>query len=129
MFFTLAFALSWICWLLSSVVRPQWPTVGILLFIAGSFGPSIAAIAVVRHVGGQDGLHRWLRRSLQWQVCWSWLALSFFLSLAVMGLAAAGHDRPVSSIRAYASSHGEFWAGAAYCGQRLGAGHSSYGDA
>jgi uncharacterized protein len=91
MFFALSFALSWICWLLSSVVRPQWPTVGMLLFIAGSFGPGIAAITVVRYAGGQDGLHRWLRRSLQWRVGWRWLALSFFLPLAVMGLAAAGH--------------------------------------
>ena len=91
MFFALAFAWSWFCWLLSSVIRPQLPTVGMLLFIAGSFGPSIAAIAVVRYVGGQDGLHCWLRRSLQWRVGWRWLALSFFLPLAVMGLAAAGH--------------------------------------
>jgi membrane protease YdiL (CAAX protease family) len=90
-FFALAFAWSWICWLLSSVVRPQWPTVGIVLFIAGSFGPGIAAIAVVRYVGGQDGLHRWLRRSLQWRVGWRWPALSFFVPLAVMGLAATVH--------------------------------------
>lgn len=90
-FFALAFAWSWICWLLASVVRPRLPTVGILLFIAGSFGPGIAAIAVVRYTGGQDGLHQWLRRSLQWRVGWGWLALSFFLPLVVMGLAAAGH--------------------------------------
>ena len=90
-FFTLTFAWSWICWLLSSVIRPQLPTLGMVLFIAGSFGPGIAATAVVRYVGGQDGLHRWLRRSLQWQVGWRWLALSFFLPLAVMGLAATGH--------------------------------------
>ncbi len=90
-FFALAFAWSWICWLLSSVVRPQLPTLGMVLFLAGNFGPSIAAIAVVRYASGQDGLHRWLRRSLQWRVGWRWLALSFFLPLAVMGLAAAGH--------------------------------------
>lgn len=90
-FFALAFAWSWAFWLLASVVRPRLPTVGIMLFIAGSFGPGIAAIAVVRYAGGQDGLHRWLRRSLQWRVGWRWLALSFFLPLAVMGLAAAMH--------------------------------------
>ena len=90
-FFALAFAWSWVCWLLSSVLRPQLPTVGMVLFLAGSFGPSIAAIAVVRYASGQDGLHRWLGRSLQWRVGGCWLALSFFLPLAVMGLAAAGH--------------------------------------
>jgi membrane protease YdiL (CAAX protease family) len=90
-FFALAFAWSWAFWLLASVVRPGSPTVGILLFIAGGFGPSIAAIAVVRYTHGQDGLYRWLRRSLQWRAGWGWLALSFFLPLVVMGLAAAGH--------------------------------------
>ncbi|MBW4465723.1 MAG: CPBP family intramembrane metalloprotease [Pegethrix bostrychoides GSE-TBD4-15B] len=90
-FFALTFAWSWICWLLASIIRPGLPTVGIMLFIAGSFGPGIAAIAVVRYTDSQDGLHRWLRRSLQWRVGWRWLALSFFLPLAVMGLAAAGH--------------------------------------
>ena len=91
-FFALAFAWSWACWLLSSVVRPPLPAVGSMLIIAGSFGPGIAAIAVVRYTGGPDGLHRWLRRSLQWRVGWRWLALSFFLPLVVMGLAAAMHS-------------------------------------
>jgi membrane protease YdiL (CAAX protease family) len=90
-FFALAFAWSWAFWLLASVVRPGLPTVGIMLFITGSFGPGIAAIAVVRYADGQDGLHRWLRRSLQWRVGWGWLALSFFVPLAVMGLAATVH--------------------------------------
>jgi uncharacterized protein len=90
-FFALAFAWSWACWLLSSVVRPQLPTLGMVLFIAGSFGPGIAASAVVRYASGQDGLHSWLRCSLQWRVGWRWLALSFFLPLAIMALAAAVH--------------------------------------
>jgi hypothetical protein len=90
-FFALAFAWSWICWLLTSTFRPQLPTLGTVLFIVGSFGPGIAAIAVVSYTSGRRGLHRWLRRSLQWRVGWGWLALSFFLPLAVMGLAAAMH--------------------------------------
>lgn len=90
-FFAVTFAWSWACWLLSSMLRPQWPIVGMVLFIAGSFGPGIAAIALVRYASGRDGLHRWLRRSLQWRVGGRWLAFSFFLPLAVMALAAAGH--------------------------------------
>jgi len=90
-FFALTFTWSWACWLLSAVLRPQWPIVGMVLFIVGSFGPSIAAIAVVKYTSGQEGLHRWLRRLLQWRVGWHWLALSFFLPLGIMGLAAAGH--------------------------------------
>ncbi len=90
-FFALTFAWSWGCWLLSSMLRTQWPTVGMVLFILGGFGPGIAAIALVSYASGRDGLRRWLRRSLQWRVGGCWLALSFFLPLAVMALAAAGH--------------------------------------
>lgn len=76
---------------MSSTVRPQLPTLAGVLFLAGGFGPSIAAIAVVRHVSGRDGLRGWLVRCLQWRVGWRWLALAFFLPLAVMVLAAVAH--------------------------------------
>lgn len=90
-FFALAFAWSWFCWLLSSVVKPQLPSLAGVLFLAGGFGPSLAAISVVRYVDGQDGLRVWLMRCLRWRVDWRWLALAFFLPLAVMALAAAAH--------------------------------------
>ncbi len=90
-FFELTFAWSWGCWLLSSIVKPQFPSLAGALFLAGGFGPSIAAIAVVRYVGGRDGLRGWLIRCLQWRVGWRWLALAFFLPLAVIALAAALH--------------------------------------
>jgi uncharacterized protein len=90
-FFALAFAWSWICWLMSSVVKSQSPSLAGALFLAGGFGPSIAAIAVVSYVGGRNGLRNWLMRCLQWRVSWRWLALAFFLPLAVMALAAAVH--------------------------------------
>ncbi len=60
-------------------------------FYAGGFGPSIAAIAVVSFVGGRKGLRGWLVRCLQWRIGWRWLAIAFFLPLAVMALAAAVH--------------------------------------
>ena len=90
-FFALAFGWSWICWLLSTLVRPQSPAFAGVLMIAGSFGPSLAAIAVVRYVGGRNGLHDWILRCLQWRVGWQWLAIAFFLPLVVIALAAATH--------------------------------------
>jgi len=90
-FFALAFAWSWFCWLLSSVVKAQLPSLAGVLFFAGGFGPSIAAIAVVKSVGGWNGLRGWLVRCLQWRIGWPWLAIAFFLPLAVMALAAAAH--------------------------------------
>jgi uncharacterized protein len=90
-FFALTFVWSWGCWLLSLVVRPQSPAFAGVLMIAGSFGPSLAAIAVVIYVGGRNGLHDWFLRCLQWRVGWRWLAIAFFLPLAVIALAAATH--------------------------------------
>jgi uncharacterized protein len=90
-FFALAFAWSWFCWLMSSVVKPQLPYLAGVFFLAGGFGPSIAAIAVVKSAGGRNGLRAWLVRCLQWRFDWRWLALAFFLPLAVMVLAAAVH--------------------------------------
>ena len=82
-FFVLAFAWSWFCWLISSIVKSQWPFLAGVLFLAGGFGPSITAIAMVSYAGGRDGLRGWLLRCLQWRVGWRWLALAFFLPLAV----------------------------------------------
>jgi uncharacterized protein len=90
-FFALAFGWSWGCWLLSSLVRPQLPAFAGVLFFAGSFGPSLGAIVVVRSVDGQNGLRSWLMDCLQWRVGWRWLAIAFFLPLAVIALAAATH--------------------------------------
>lgn len=90
-FFALAFGWSWVCWLVSSVVRPQWAAFAGVLFFAGNFGPSLAAIVVVRSVDGRNGLCSWLMDCLQWRVGWRWLAIAFFLPLAVIALAAATH--------------------------------------
>ncbi len=90
-FFTFAFAWSWVCWLLSAIVKPQWPLLAGVLFLVGGFGPSIAAIAVVSCVRGRNGLRGWLAHCLQWRVGWRWLALAFFLPLAVIALAAVAH--------------------------------------
>ncbi len=90
-FFTLAYAWSWFCWMMSSAVKPQLPSLAGVLFLAGGFGPSLAAIALVRSVAGRNGLRNWLVRCLQWRFGWRWLALAFFLPLAVIALAAAVH--------------------------------------
>jgi hypothetical protein len=46
-YFALTFAWSWACWALSPAIRPQLPWLATLLMFAGSFGPSLAAMAVV----------------------------------------------------------------------------------
>lgn len=84
----LAFAWSWTCWLLSPAVKPQAPWFATLLMFAGGFGPSAAAVAVVRTLRGRAGLRTWLWRCLKWKVGRGWMALVFVAPLAVVSIAA-----------------------------------------
>ncbi|MDD2880460.1 MAG: CPBP family intramembrane metalloprotease [Rhodoferax sp.] len=90
-FFVLAFAWSWSFWLLAPLLQTEAPVAATALALAGGFGPSLAAVAVVAYQGGRGGLRRWLSRCLQWRVGWRWLALAFFFPVGFMGLAAAAH--------------------------------------
>lgn len=90
-FCVLAFAWSWICWLLVPAVKPQAPWLATLLMFAGGFGPSAAAVAVVWTLRGRAGLRAWLWRCLKWKVRWGWMALAFFAPLAVVSIAAGVH--------------------------------------
>jgi membrane protease YdiL (CAAX protease family) len=90
-FFALTFAWSWTCWLLSPALKAQSSLLATLLMFLGSFGPSLAAVAVVAYGGGRAGLRVWFGRCLQWRVGAGWMALAFFLPLALMSLAAAMH--------------------------------------
>ena len=43
-FFALAFAWSWICWLLAPALKSDYPVAATTLSLAGGFGPSLAAV-------------------------------------------------------------------------------------
>jgi len=90
-FFTLTFAWSWAFWLLSAVVRLKSQTLSSVLFIAGGFGPGLAAVAVVGYSEGIVGVRQWLTGCLQWRHRWWWLLLAFFFPATFMGLAVAAH--------------------------------------
>jgi len=90
-FFALAFAWSWICWLLAPAVKAQFPLAAAVLSGLGGFGPGVAAVAVVGYGGGRAALRPWLGRCLQWRIGWQWFALAFFLPLALMVSAAVVH--------------------------------------
>ena len=62
-----------------------------VLSLAGGFGPSLAAVAVVAYRSGMTGLRRWLARCLRWQVGWRWVLLALVFPAILMALAAAGH--------------------------------------
>lgn len=90
-FFGLAFAWSWALWLLSPMLKADSPLAANSVFIAGGFGPSLAAVAVVARYGGRNALRRWMKRCWQWRVGWRWMALAFFFPVVFMALAAVAH--------------------------------------
>ncbi len=65
-FFALAFAWSWVLWLLIPSLDLEGGTAEALR-IAGRFGPSLAAIAVATVRGGRQGLQRLLQPLARWR--------------------------------------------------------------
>ena len=90
-FFVLTFAWSWTFWLLSSAVEAHAATAAVALSALASFGPGIAAVAMVGFSGGRAGLHHWLKRCLQWRVGWRWILLTLLLPLTVTAGVALAH--------------------------------------
>ena len=90
-FFALAFAWSWTCWLLAPVLQADFPVVATALSLAGGFGPSLAAVAVMACGRGSAGLRRWLTTCMQWRSRWRWTVLAFVFPVVFMALAAAAH--------------------------------------
>jgi membrane protease YdiL (CAAX protease family) len=90
-FLVIAFAWSWSCWLLSAVIQPRSPVVAGVLSALGSFGPGVAAVAVIGWSGGRPGLLGWLGRCLQWRIGIRPFAWAFFLPLAVLAPAGLVH--------------------------------------
>jgi membrane protease YdiL (CAAX protease family) len=90
-FFAIAFAWSWAVGFAAAMARASAPVVSTVLTMAGGFGPSLAALAVVTFSSKATGLRDWLARCLNWHVGWHWFVLAFLFPPAVMLLANAIH--------------------------------------
>ncbi len=90
-YFVLTFAWSWACWALAPAIKPQLPWLATLLMFAGSFGPSLAASAVVASSSKVGSLRAWFSRCLHWPIGWGWWTFALLLPLAVMLMAAGLH--------------------------------------
>lgn len=88
-FLALTFVWSWTFWGLGAAARVQLPGLSMGLMFAGSFGPSMAAVAVVANSSGRAGLRSWAARCLNWRIGWGWWAFAVLFPLVVM-LGAAG---------------------------------------
>jgi len=86
-FFVFAYALSWILWIpLVAAGEQVSPIAGLILIIAGGFGPFLSAIIVTAIVKGKTGLRELRNRILKWRVGIRWylLVLSFPIIFALV---------------------------------------------
>lgn len=82
---------SWGLWAVSAWLKPGWPALSTALFLAGAFGPGIAAVTVVLAFEGFAGLRCWLRQCLNWKIAWHWYALAIFVPPLIMAVALVIH--------------------------------------
>jgi uncharacterized protein len=89
-FFGLTFVWTWGLWGLVTLIREQAPGPADALYLAGAFGPSLAAVIVTLMFTGAAGVRHWLAQCLQWRVGWRWYALAFvappLILLAALGV-------------------------------------------
>lgn len=89
-FFVLTFGWTWGLWGIVTLIRDGAPLLGKVLYLAGAFGPSLAACLVVLMFNGRAGLRRWLAQGLRWRVGWRWYALALvappLILLAALGV-------------------------------------------
>ncbi len=89
-FFVLTFVWTWGLWGIVTLIREQAPGLGNALYLAGAFGPSVAAVFVTLMFTGGEGLRRWLAQCLRWRVGCRWYARAFvappLILLAALGV-------------------------------------------
>jgi uncharacterized protein len=82
-FVALAYATSWTLWGLAWVLGDS--IVAAVVFVAGAFGPAVAAAVVQRRLG--DPLRPWLAAIVHWRVAPRFVAYAIGLPLALFGVA------------------------------------------
>lgn len=96
LYFALAFAISWVCWLPAIVA--DGPVTEALIFV-GVWGPATAAAVVTRLRG--ESVKGWLRGVFHWRVPARWYFFAFGVPIAMIAavsvpFVALGHDLDTS---------------------------------
>lgn len=88
-FTTIAYAISWMCWLPLLADRQGWVSwsASPYLHLLGGLGPAASALLVTAHVAGRGGVCDLLRRTVAWGGRLGWLGLAVFGPLVVFGAA------------------------------------------
>ena len=84
-FFVLAYAFSWLPWVLGTLIPDSRPFV---LYPFFSSGPLLAALIVIPITQGRAGLRAWAASLLKWRVGWHWYVVAIGIPL-IVGLGAA----------------------------------------
>jgi len=71
-FFALAYAVTWILFILVATAIPASTPLGYLLVLLGAFSPSMAALWLTARHEGSAGVHALLDRVLRWRVAARW---------------------------------------------------------
>jgi len=86
-FATYAIGISWICWLPLVAANHQLgsvgPTATPVLLVLGTFGPLLAAVAMVSRTSGLTGLGGFLRQALRWRVGIKWYAAALVAPIVI----------------------------------------------
>src|SRR5438034_389991 len=82
-----AMGISWICWLplvaASHQVGSVGPTATPVLLVLGTFGPLLAAVAMVSRTTGHTGLREFLGQALRWRVGIRWYAAALVAPIVI----------------------------------------------
>jgi uncharacterized protein len=85
-FFVLAYAFSWLPWVLGTLISASRPFV---LYPFASFGPLLAVLIVIPITQGRAGLRAWAASLLKWRAGWHWYPVAIGIPLTVALGAAA----------------------------------------
>ena len=79
-FFVLAYAFSWLPWVLGTLIPASRPFV---LYPFFPSGPLLAALSVIPITQGRAGLRAWAASLLKWRVGWHWYPVAIGIPLTV----------------------------------------------
>src|SRR5437867_6477028 len=86
-FATYAIGISWICWLPLVAANHRLgsvgPTATPVLLVLGTFGPLLAAVAMVSRTPGPTGLREFLGQALRWRVGIRWYAAALVAPIVI----------------------------------------------
>ena len=86
-FATYAIGISWICWLPLVAANHRLgfvgPTATPVLLVLGTFGPLLAAVAMVSRTSGHAGLREFLGQALRWRVGIQWYAAALVAPIVI----------------------------------------------